>query len=351
MPAQLHILGSRTPRPAAARVFYCDGGIDEHHRPGHDLELSHWIPNHTPPEFRASTSTAICLRYVERHTPEAGDLVVNNHVDTDGVLSTFVLCHPTLALGHRELLRQAAEVGDFWAYAEPPALGLYELLARSKQALQAESADALSIYRRAHELTARWLDGEAFAGTEIAAEALGRACDTIERGHIARSLHGPRLALYQVPHALDDGTGGVHAFDAPFERHERLLPHARNHRDGQRMQLVAIERKSGWAYDLWVPGYAWAETVGLWQMPGLRSAGSSNQHHLAHAPLTRAFDTLNDMEHGDGHWALADTLSPFSRVDGRPFPIVGAFTHEGQPGTSRLAPERVANVLGEAWPA
>lgn len=349
MPAQLHIIGSREPRPAAARVLYCDGGIDGHHRPGQDLELSHWIPNHTPPEFRASTSTAICLRFVERHTPGAGDLVVNNHVDTDGVLSTFVLCHPQLALAHRELLRQAAEVGDFWACAEPPALGLYQLLSRSKQAMQAEAADPLAIYRRAHELTARWLRGEAFTGTELASETVAGACEAIERGQVRRSRHGPRLALYQVPRALADGTGGVHAFDTPFERHERLPPHARNQRDGERMQLVAVEQEDGWAYDLWVPGYAWAETVGLWQVPGLRPAGSSNEHHLSHAPLTQAFDTLNGLEHGDGHWALADRLSPFSRVEGRPFPIVGAFTHEGQPGVSRLAPERVARVLSEVW--
>lgn len=351
MPAQLHIIGSREPRPTAARVFYCDGGIDTHFRAGHDLELSHWIPNRTPAEFRASTSTAICLRFVERHTLTADDLVVNNHVDTDGVLSTFVLCHPELALAHCELLRQAAEVGDFWAYAEPPALGLYQLLSHSKQGMQADGADPLDVYRRAHELTARWLEGEAFAGTELATETLGRACDAIERGHIQRSQHGPRLALYQVPRALDDGTGGVHAFDTPFARNERLLPHARNHRDDQRMQLVALERGEGWGYDLWVPGYAWAETVGLWQVPGLRPAGSSNEHHLSHAPLTEAFDTLNRLEHGEGHWTLAQSLSPFSRVEGRPFPIVGAFTHQGQAAASRLAPEQVARVLSAAWAA
>src|ERR1043165_1417415 len=86
----LYITGSRLPRPEARRVIFCDGGVDASYREGLDLELSHWIPNTTPAQYKADTSTEICLRFVAMH-PDGEDLVINNHVDVDGALSTFVL--------------------------------------------------------------------------------------------------------------------------------------------------------------------------------------------------------------------------------------------------------------------
>src|SRR5262245_48989906 len=108
----LYITGSSRARPEAGRVIYCDGGFDASYREGVDLELSHWIPNSTPAQFKADTSTEICLRFIAAH-PGGDELVVNNHVDCDGVLSTFVLLHPAVAYEHRRLLVEAATIGDF----------------------------------------------------------------------------------------------------------------------------------------------------------------------------------------------------------------------------------------------
>src|SRR5262245_14716036 len=94
-----HIEGSRTPRPSARRVIYCDGGTDEQFREGVDLELSHWIPNRTPDRFKADTSTEICLRFVASAEQDF-DLVVNNHLDVDGMLAVFTLTADTWALPH-----------------------------------------------------------------------------------------------------------------------------------------------------------------------------------------------------------------------------------------------------------
>lgn len=354
---QLHITGSRHPRPTARRAIYCDGGIDDAFREGVDLELSHWIPNRTPALFKASTTTEICMRFAERRDPGQYQLAVNNHVDTDGVLSTFVLCHPRLAAAHRRVLVQAAEIGDFRGFGEPRALVLYQLLCASKQALQAAGADPLDIYHAAHTLTARVLQGERFPEAEVALATVSRACESVARGQILRSLHGERLALYIVPRSLQASAEVLHirAFDTPLQPDELLPPQARAQWDAERMQLVAVERDGGWAYDLWVPGYAWAETVGLWRPPGLQPAGSSNEYTLDHAPLSRAFAALEAAEaHAPGtstggHWALARSLSPFSQVEGRSFPVIGAFVHEGRPATSRLDPRHVAEVLGEVW--
>lgn len=348
---QLHITGSRQPRPEASRVIYCDGGIDAHFRDGLDLELSHWIPNRTPSLFKASTTTEICMRYVERRDTAAYDLVVNNHVDTDGVLSTFVLCHPRLALAHRRVLVQAAEIGDFRGFGEPRALTLYQVLCTSKHALQAEGADPLDIYHAAHALTTRVLRGEHFPAAEAALATVARACDAVARGQIRRSLHGERLALYQVPRRLAQGADlrRIPPFDLPIADDEVLPSTARARWDAERMQLVAVEHDDGWAYDLWMPGYAWAETVGLWRPPGVVSAGTSEAHRFDHPPLKRAFEALDAAEPGTGRWTLSHTLSIFSEIEGRRFPVIGNFVHQGQPARSRLMPERVADIVGEAW--
>jgi hypothetical protein len=104
-------------------------GVDETWREGIDSELSHWIPNRTPAEFKADSSTEICMKFVESGGVERFDLVVNNHVDVDGVLATFVLLFAELAILHRRTVVQAAEMGDFWGWGEPPAQQLFQTLA------------------------------------------------------------------------------------------------------------------------------------------------------------------------------------------------------------------------------
>jgi hypothetical protein len=92
-----HIEGSDVLRPSAREVIYCGGGIDSQFREGVDLELSHWIPNQTPKEFKADTSTEICLNFVASGDRRF-DLVVNNHVDVDGLLAVFTLVSGEWAL-------------------------------------------------------------------------------------------------------------------------------------------------------------------------------------------------------------------------------------------------------------
>jgi hypothetical protein len=105
-----HIQDSQRPRPSARGVIYCDGDTDDQFREGVDLQLSHWIPNQTPDRFKADTSTDICLNFVASGD-QRFDLVVNNHVDVDGLLAVFTLVSGEWALTHRQTLTQAAEMG------------------------------------------------------------------------------------------------------------------------------------------------------------------------------------------------------------------------------------------------
>ncbi|HEY6510759.1 MAG TPA: DUF6687 family protein, partial [Burkholderiaceae bacterium] len=140
----VHLEGSRRPRPRSDRTIYCDGAHDAAFRPGIDLELSHWVPNLTPARYKADTSTAICLRFVADSSRERGfELAVNNHVDVDGTLALFVLSQPELALTHRTLLVQVAEMGDFQGWGDPPAQRLYQALVLNLRDSSLQQADPL----------------------------------------------------------------------------------------------------------------------------------------------------------------------------------------------------------------
>jgi len=124
---KIHIEGSRGARPPSRRTLYCDGSADPPFREGLDIELSHWIPNRTPAKYKADSSTEIALNFVADAQRGSGfDLVVNNHVDVDGLLALYGVVQGEAALPHRHTLVQAAEMGDFWAWGDAPAQALFD---------------------------------------------------------------------------------------------------------------------------------------------------------------------------------------------------------------------------------
>jgi hypothetical protein len=88
-----------------------DGTVDN------SIHFSHWQGNTTPAEVKADTSTEIALNLVaspNRAALTQGiDLVVNNHFDTDGVMSCWTVLNGERALEYHDLLISAAEAGDF----------------------------------------------------------------------------------------------------------------------------------------------------------------------------------------------------------------------------------------------
>jgi hypothetical protein len=110
-------IGSK--RPDAARIIFCDGAGGRTFREGFDLDLSHWRPNRTPPQYRAGTSTEICFRFLDAPIRTEWTLALNNHVDVDGLLSVYTLVHSAHALENRQIIIEAAEMGDFWGWGQP----------------------------------------------------------------------------------------------------------------------------------------------------------------------------------------------------------------------------------------
>ena len=221
----------------------CDGLV-----PGAALDLTHWRGNRTPGRYKADTSTEIALNFVA--SPEAVDqwsdaVVVNNHFDTDGVLSIWVLLDPDQAMARRELLVAAAESGDF---DEWPALDQGLWLDAAIRALASGAADDAAAY-------------------QTVLPQLPGLIDTLDE---RRDLWGPEWdALQAAVAALESGDLRVtrigpvglmaHAAGQP-EAPGPLL--ARLFATGIRRYLLAFERDDGtYDYRYERPHHAWADTV------------------------------------------------------------------------------------------
>jgi hypothetical protein len=346
-----HIQGSESPRPAARAVIYCDGGMDDLFRPGVDLQLSHWIPNQTPDRFKADTSTEICLNFVASGD-QGFDLVVNNHADVDGVLAVFTLVTGPWALAHRRTLTQAAAMGDFWAWGDPPAQTLFQTLTVLIRKLQSEKADSSALYRRCFDHVFAVLSGQWAFHVEPGLAALSDSVALVEREDVARKVLGDRFAHYVIPRRLAGSdlprALRVPGFNAPLSSECLLWPQARARFDRERVHLVSVEAEGGWYHDLWYPGYVWADTPRSWRPAGMNAEGDSNAHILDHPALANAVDGLARLERASGRWMLARRLTPFSSLEGRGFPVVLSFLADDAPAASSLAPELVAERLAEA---
>jgi hypothetical protein len=347
-----HIQGSESPRPSASGVIYCDGDADDQFREGVDLELSHWIPNRTPDRFKADTSTEICLNFVAS-ADRRFDLVVNNHVDVDGMLAVFSLVAGEWALLHRRTLTQAAEMGDFWAWGKPPAQALFQTLTILIQKLQSEKADPNALYLRCFDHIFAFLSDESAFPVEPGLAALRDSVALVERGDVARKVLSERFVHYAIPRRLGNSDLAralrVPGFNAALSSECLLWPQARARFDRERVHLVSVEADAGWYYDLWYPGYVWAETPRSWRPDGLKAQGDSNEHVLHHPALTDAVDALGKLERAAGQWTLARRLTPFSTLKGRGFPVVLSFLSDDGPATSSLEPALVAERLAKAY--
>ncbi len=221
----------------------CDGLV-----PGAFLDLTHWQGNNTPARFKADTSTEIALNFVASSaasTQWAGAVVVNNHFDTDGVLSIWTLLEPEQALRHRDLLVATAEAGDFdeWPADER---GLWlDASIRAMGSLAADDAEAYSsVLPQLPEL---------IASLEARRDLWGPEWDALQAAVAAQESGALRFECY--------GTIGllIHAPSQP-EAPGPLL--ARWFLPGATRYLLSFARDGGlFDYRYERPHYAWADTV------------------------------------------------------------------------------------------
>jgi hypothetical protein len=350
-----HISGSGAPRPATRATIWCDGEAGPEFRDGADLELSHWAPNRTPARYRADTSTEIVLRWAADPARRRDfDLVVNGHVDVDGVLSVWAAADPGAALAHADVLVGAAEIGDFAAWGDLRAFVLYQGLALLQAHLADEGADGQTVYARCIERLPALLAPGAASEPAIAAgiEALASSAALVDRGDVAVEVVHPRLAHFLVPRDLAgrDVARALRqpAFNAPLDDTCLLLPHVRARDHEERFQLVSTAVGDRWHHDLCVPGYAWADVEERWIPPGLpRAPRKTDEYDFP--PIVAALADLQRDERGGGVWTLATEVTPFATVPGREFPVLASpCARDGGPAPSTIPPADVAARIAAA---
>jgi hypothetical protein len=342
------ILRPNSTRPNAERIIFCDGTDNRIFRAETDLELSHWRPNRTPVEYRAGTSTEICFRFLDDSHSKSWTVAVNNHVDVDGILSVYVLLHSAHALSHRQVIIEAAQIGDFWGWGEDPAQRLFQGIT----ALFNSGLDDQGIFEEAFRRVPTLIDGSDPDIEKInqLLAPLRHGVELLDRRRICRSLIGPRLAHYVIPLAVagddDERVSYVPDFNEAVSWNALLWPQVRARWDAQRVCLVSAERISGWFHDLWFPGYLWADTEGLWRVPNFTFFEGMRHYELADPRLIEAFKALQRRETASGQWALGGTPLPFGNELQSRFPLVGRFSKDFEKSAiSQLPPDVVAKAL------
>ena len=350
----LYVEGTKlVERPESRRTVFSDGTAESGFREGTDIELSHWIPNHTPARFKADTSTEICMNFVAAKNLDY-DLVVNNHADVDGILSVFTLLRPATALSHRSAIVAAAGMGDFWGWGDTEAQVLFQSLTKQIDALTAAGADPQFIYERCLKHVDSVVErGFSDPDVEASLSPLKRSVDLIVQGAVTRREYHDRFVHYGLPAELCRGNIEaalrVPKFNAAISADVLLWPQARARWDREKVQVTSVETADGWYYDLWYPSYLWAETPDSWRAPGLDFKGDSNGCRLAYAPLIDAVRDFQATETNGTTWRIDSELSLFSSTLGRGFPVVLSAMQGERPAASSLKPELVAGRLAEVF--
>lgn len=347
MVSRFEIIDFGASRPDAERILFCDGTAS-FYNPETDLDLSHWRPNRTPAEYRAGTSTEICFRFVHRPRPGDWTAAVNNHLDVDGILSVYALVHADDALRNETAIVQAAEMGDFWSWGDVPAQRLFQGLTRLMNAGKQKGIAYQSIYEEAFERIPAMIAGEDSDSAEVDASLapLRQGVKLVESGRIARIEVDSRCTQYVIPRDVAgderERLEYVPGFNEIISDKMLLWPEARAKWDRERVCLVSAEVDGGWLHGLWYPGYLWADTDGLWTVPGLAYPNGMDRYTLDLAPLNAAIERLQQEETAAGRWVLATPAYPFHEALQDLFPLGGRFVSEsGEWSVSRLPPSEI----------
>ena len=112
--------------------------VDGPRAPGTVLTLSHWPHSATPKALARDLSAQIVFAYLvsKRRWPTA-ELVSNDHVDQDGLVSLFAITCPGLAVPRRGLLEDVASAGDFAVFSSRRAARISFAIAGITQAVNA----------------------------------------------------------------------------------------------------------------------------------------------------------------------------------------------------------------------
>ena len=300
--------------PADLVAISCDGKCE-----GTEFDLTHWKDGFcTPDELYADTSTEIALNMararVERGEYASHDdaTIVNNHYDTDGVLSCWVAMEPHAALPHAELLAAAAAAGDFceWSSDDGVKLDIAVCALCDDDAADEGFAEAFkklpSLLANLDDHEELWRDEweDVCAGydklkTVDAADGLGSGCSECE----VVALAGGRLVVLTQPasagriaapalHRKIREMGLANSYSAATEGEEA--------EPAQCLRVLRATREDNgeWSYEYEKIGHGWVRRL---------SVGTSRVSVPPVADVEGLIATLNEAGDG-GEWVETSGL-------------------------------------------
>jgi hypothetical protein len=135
-------------------------------------------------------------------------------------------------------------------------------------------------------------------------------------------------------------------FNEPISTRLAFWPQVRNRLDGEKIQLVAIETERGTHYDLWYPGYVWADTKGLWRPPGLSLPERAGEFQPLHwLELAKLIQELNLLETKDCEWQLFSGLCFLRQDNPRDLPVVATTLASAHHQLSSLSLDKVMSLF------
>lgn len=308
-----------------------DGTVDN------AIHFSHWKGNETPAQLKADTSTEIALNLVaapNRNELTRGiELVTNNHFDTDGVLSVWVVLAGERASEIRDRLIPAAEAGDFSEFTNENAVRASIAIQGSDQVTPGEeSASPLASHlagekvtdeARSYELVLPEIERVLTNTNDYeplwrgAWENIANAIESFERGASkVTEFSDTGLSLVTLSPDVFGGNGFDPARDAaPYTAISRYAK-------GQ-LFLISTPLRNGWAYRIDYPYYSWAETI--------------VRPHIPRRDVSDLLVNLNRLEpERGGSWKLDD---------GEMTSAIKFLDADGRLAASRLKPDQVARLF------
>ena len=325
-----------------------------------DLELSHWVPNNTPIQYKSDTSTEICQKFIDSEQSEIFGQVSSNHFDTDGLLSVFTLLYPELAISHRSLIEKVSHMGDFGAWQEREASIFYETLANLRSHWKQEGLSSSECFQIGLKTVYELLDenqSTQYSSNNKFDQILIQK-NRIESGDIFRDEINSRLSIYSWTLSQAESYGLNPFYSSGFDRglcYEDMLPsQVRNFFDREKLCLVAVKSSEGMYYDLLIPEYLWAETKNLWIPDGIKHADQTNlfdwKRQTSNSQsfnLYKVCQTFNLLDSYLGQWILADNFNAFKTIPGRKFPVILSHIYKGQMAPSSLSIDQVTELLSK----
>lgn len=289
------------------------------------IHFSHWEGNTTPAEVKADTSTEIALNLVasprRAELTQGIDLVVNNHFDTDGVLSVWSVLNGERALEFRDLLISAAEAGDFSEHSSDDGVKVSIAIQGLNQA-GSDNDDASPL---ASFLAGQRVDDDARA-YELVLPEVERLLSNVNDYEALWRDGWNDVSLALESFARGDSRvvehEGISLITLAPELSQWLMAISK-HAQGE-MFLIATPMVGGWTYRLDYPYYSWAETV--------------VRPEIVRRDLTTALAMLNERggDGRDGRWKI-DKSEMTSAAK--------FFNADGTLGVSQLEPDEVLAVL------